>query len=124
MARYYHGLIVWAVIDDGNGNTETRPSVILDFDGNDVPSPRIFVIPITRSEENPIPYYHVKVHDTHDQDPYTGLYYPSFAKCNWARWIPQSLIRGRCGDMPDNLFEKIADAYDKIYEDQNFNDWQ
>ena len=124
MPRFYPGLIVWASIKDGFGRTKQRPAVILAlFDEADRDS-ELLVVPITKPPQQPCPPYHVQVHDSTVEDPSTGLYYPCWAKCNWAGWLEQSRVKGRCGNMPDDLFEKILDAYESIYNDDRFTDWQ
>jgi hypothetical protein len=45
-------------------------------------------------------------------------------KCNWARWIEIRRITATWGYMPDDLLNKIADTYDRIDQDNTFNDWQ
>lgn len=123
MTRIYCGVIVWASIPDGHGNAKIRPCVVIDFDSDDVLNPQILVVPITKSSDQPCPHYHIQVHYFHDKDPTTGLYYPCWAKCNWPRWINETQVRDRCGDIPDDLFSLIADAFDRINNDE-FDDWQ
>ena len=124
MGRFYFGQIVLASIDDGRGHTKERPAVIISDDDNYQVTGEILVVPITKRSEDPCPYYHIQVHDSTDKDSGTGLYYPCWAKCNWARWLPIRRIQSTLGQMPDDLLTKIADAFDALYADDTFIDWQ
>jgi mRNA-degrading endonuclease toxin of MazEF toxin-antitoxin module len=123
MGRFYFGQIVGAYIDDGRGNTNERPVVIISDDDDYQITGEILVVPITKKPQSPCPYYHIQVHDNTVKDPCTGLYYPCWAKCNWARWIEIRRIHSTWGHMPDALLNNIADIYDALYADDTFDDW-
>ncbi len=123
MGRYYSGLIVWAWVADGHGNTKRRPVVVIDPGDPRNADDDLLVVPITKSPDEPCPSYHVQVHSSNVKDPDTGLYYPCWAKCNWARDLHPSKIAEKLGDMPDDILILIADAYDVIFDDENFTDW-
>jgi mRNA-degrading endonuclease toxin of MazEF toxin-antitoxin module len=83
----------------------------------------MLVIPITKRSDQPCPYYHVLVHDSTAKNPDTGLYFPCWAKCNWARWIDVRRIRSAWGHLPDDVLKTIADTFDALYADETFDDW-
>jgi mRNA-degrading endonuclease toxin of MazEF toxin-antitoxin module len=124
MSRFYFGQIVGAYIDDGKGKTNERPVVIISDDDDYLITGDILVVPISKRPQIPCPYYHFQVHDRHEKDPHTGLYYPCWAKCNWARWLDIRRITATWGYLPDEFVKPIADIYDRIYRDDAFNDWQ
>ncbi len=124
MARFFAGQIVHALIHDGVSGRKVRPVVIIDRDVDDTFDSEILVISITKRQEEPCPDYHIKVHDSQKKDRTTGLNYPCWAKCNWPRLILFSDVRGRLGHLPQELLEKIADVYDRLCADDDFDDWQ
>lgn len=124
MPRFYFGQIVGALIDDGRGKIKERPAVIISDDDDYEVIGELLVVPITKRPQSPCPTYHVQVHHTTIKDPDTGLYFPCWAKCNWARWIKIRRIQSTWGHMPDDLLISIADIYDTLYDDERFVDWQ
>jgi mRNA-degrading endonuclease toxin of MazEF toxin-antitoxin module len=124
MGRFYFGQIVGAYVDDGKGNTNERPAIIISDDDDYGITGEILVVPVSKSAQSPCPYYHFQVHDRYDKDPNTGLYFPCWAKCNWARWIQVRRICSTWGHMPDDLLIKIAEMYDTLYNDDTFDNWQ
>jgi len=71
-----------------------------------------------------MPDYHFVVHDSHDAHYITGLTYPCVAKCNWPREIEERRVIRSLGTMPDELLAKICEAYDRICDDDDFDNWQ
>ena len=124
MARFYFGQIVSAYIDDGRGHTKERPVVIISVDDEYQVTGELLVVPITKRPASPCPFYHVPVHHGTVKDSDTGLYYPCWAKSNWARWIEIRRIHSTWGHLPDDLSDKIANIYDTLYADDAFTDWQ
>lgn len=123
-SRFHFGQITNALVSDGGGRAKERPVVIIDGDEACRLGDDLLVIPITKSIQRPIPYYHILVHDSHSRDPVTGLYYPCVAKCDWYRVLEQTRLRGNWGTMPGDLLSAIVDAYDQLLKDPDFDDWQ
>jgi mRNA-degrading endonuclease toxin of MazEF toxin-antitoxin module len=124
MGRFYHGLIAQVWVMNGKGETKERPAVIIERDENCQAGGPYLAIAITKSIEDPMPDYHFVVHDGHYKHPITGLIYPCVAKCNWAREIEERRVISSLGTMPDDLLEKICQAYDRLCDDDEFDDWQ
>ena len=124
MGRFYFGQIVATWFDDGCGNTKPRPSVILSDDQDCNEGGSILVVMISKSPTKPCPHYHIQVHDGYTKDTASGLYYPCWAKCNIAREMESRRIEGSWGNMPDPLLEQIVIAFDKLFDDSDFKDWQ
>jgi mRNA-degrading endonuclease toxin of MazEF toxin-antitoxin module len=124
MGRYRFGQIIGAFVSDGKGNTKDRPVVIISDDDEVFHTGEILVIPITKSQSTPCPNYHIQVHTDNIRDPYTGLHYPCWAKCDWARWIESTKVTGHWGYLPDELLTRIVTTYDALYDDLEFEDWQ
>jgi uncharacterized protein YifN (PemK superfamily) len=82
------------------------------------------VVPISTRRQSPCPHYHIQVHNRKKKDSYTGLHEPSWAKCNLAEEIDVKRLRSTWGHMPDDLLEKIVEAFDRIFDDPTFDDWQ
>ena len=123
MGRFYFGQVVGAYINDGRGVTNERPVVIISDDDNHEVTGEVLVVPITKRPQFPRPNYHFQVHDGTAKDPGTGLYYPCWAKCNWARWVEIRRIPSTWDHMPDDLLNQIANMYDALYSDDAFEDW-
>ena len=85
----------------------------------------MLLVPISSvRQRGRVPYYHVQVHHDNNRDPTTKLDCPSWAKCNWASWLPRARITNpNFGDLPDALLERVADAFDRLQNDSNFDDW-
>jgi hypothetical protein len=124
MARFYFGQVVNASISDGTGKTKVRPAVIISEDDDYEIEGEIQVVAITKDHQTPCPDYHIQVHNSTRRDPLTGLYYPCWAKCNWAPWLEIRRIKSTCGHMPDDLLTKIVDTYDRLLADEDFTDWE
>ncbi len=124
MGRYYFGQIVYAYIDDSKGSTKSRPSLIISSDEECNSGSDLLVLAITKRMEEPCPPYHFKVHDRHVRDPLTGLDFPCVVKCNWVREIKPRRIERRVGNMPDELLQRIVEAFDRLQADADFDDWQ
>lgn len=124
MGRYYFGQIILAWINDGRGGTKDRPALIISSDEECESGDELLVIAITKAIENPSPPYHFVVHDSRTLDPTTGLDAPCAAKCNWVREVSQGRILKVLGTLPDALLEQIVHAFDRLYSDETFNDWQ
>lgn len=124
MGRFYFGQIVEVYFNDGRGKTKGRPAIILSGDEEcDAGGPLLFLM-ISTSPTEPCPHYHVKLHDGDAKDPITGLCRSCWAKCNVVREMePRRIIRS-WGHVPDDLMDGIADIYDRLCEDDDFDDWQ
>jgi mRNA-degrading endonuclease toxin of MazEF toxin-antitoxin module len=119
---YYFGQIIYADIDDGKGGIKNRPAVIISSDSECGSESEVLVIAITKRIEDPCPPYHYQVHEGYARDPYTGLDFPCVAKCNWARQVRLARITRRVGNMPDGLLQQIVETFDRLYNDESFED--
>ena len=124
MGRFYHGMIVEVWVDDGNGRTKERPAVIIERDESCDRGGPFLAVAITKSFDLPLPYYHIKVHDSNNRHPVTGLRFPCVAKCNWPRYLEERRIIRKLGDMPAAILFAICEAFDRIQDDPSFDDWQ
>ena len=124
MGRFYFGQIVLASISDGRGKTKDRPVLIIDRDFDNRTSETILVVCISTTPDKPIPYYHIQVHKNNKRDSHTGLSRPSWAKCNFAMWLPVKRLKSTCGHMPDDVAEQIEKMFTRLLDDDNFHDWQ
>ena len=124
MPRYYFGQIVGAYLGDGKGRTKERPALIVEDDDDGDITDEILVLAITKKPSTPCPYYHIQVHSSYRKDSDTGLYYPCWVKCNWARVLKKSKITSTWGHMPSGLLESIIEAYDRLFADKTFSGWQ
>ena len=119
----YPGLIVWVPAKDSDGNEDVRPGLVFKMLNHPMGGICLLVLMISTSPPVPQFDFHIQVHNTNAADQYTGLYAPCWAKCNWVRVVQISDLAGRCGDMPDDLFDQIAAAYDRIATRTNFDHW-
>lgn len=103
----FFGQIVGAYISDDHGHINGRSAVIIDDDNDYERSGKILFVPVTRRPQRSCPYYHIQVHYGIIKDPYTGLYYPCWAKCNWASLIKIKRINSSLGHMPDDLLGRL-----------------
>lgn len=123
-SRFYVGQIVAASVPDGISSTKVRPVVIIDNVRDPDDNDEILVVFISTSEQKPCPFYHVKVHESTKRDPITGLSAPSWAKCNLPRYVRAARIKHTIGIMPDAILKKIVETFDKLMDDDAFDDWQ
>jgi mRNA-degrading endonuclease toxin of MazEF toxin-antitoxin module len=124
VGRHQFGQIVLAYIDDGNRRTKERPVVIISSDDECDRGVPLQVVAISKSIEDPCPPYHFVVHSSHALSPYTGLNAPCVAKCNWVREIDQSRVIRLLGYANDELSEKILQAVNDLFDDDDFDGWQ
>ena len=123
MSQFRLGEIVYAPIHDGKNRTKVRPVVIIENEPDH--SGEIMVIAISTKCQNPCPYYHIQVKHGDTKDKYTGLWEPSWAKCNFVRFPKVSRIKSIIGDMPTKLLKQILDVHDRIANlGDRFCDWQ
>jgi mRNA-degrading endonuclease toxin of MazEF toxin-antitoxin module len=124
MARFHFGQIVNVSIHIGK-KAKVRPVVLIDADGDHEIDGEILAIVISSRLSRPCPSYHVKVHNSTNKDPHTGLSKPSWAKCNICRHVDVTLVKDTVGYMPDDLLDKIVAAFDRIDAlGDKFPDWQ
>lgn len=124
MSRRYFGEIVYARLRTVDGSYKDRTVLILSSDAECAAGDDLLVICISSALQDPPPWYHITVHDSHDLHPISGLDRPSVAKCNIPDEIKQSTIRRHVGDLPRDVRDLIVDTYDKIQADEDFDDWQ
>ena len=124
MGRYRFGQIVEAWVQDGLGNTALHPVVVIDNDEHCNSGEPILGIFVSSSPTEPCPYYHIQVHNSSIRDRNTGFYYPCWAKCNLPRELETRRIERTWGYLPDSLSNQIAEVYDRLFADDDFDDWQ
>jgi mRNA-degrading endonuclease toxin of MazEF toxin-antitoxin module len=124
VGQYYFGQVITAWIDDGQGTTKDRPALVISLDEDLHFGCDLEVLAITKGIEDPCPSYHFIVHETHRADPTTGLRFPCVAKCNWYRKIERRKVTGRIGYLPDDLLDQIYRAFNALWSDDDFHDWQ
>ena len=124
MGLYFFGQVVIVSIDDGRGGFKERPALVISSDQECDAGNNLWVLAITRGIQDPSPSYHFVIHDRNTRDPTTGLTFPCVVKCNWFREIPQNRVIKRIGHMPDDLLKSIVEAFDRLFSDDSFEDWQ
>ncbi len=121
---FIYGEIIRARISDKDGVVKVRPAVIIDDNIDLTEENEIQVVAISASQQRGrCPYYHIKIHHDDQLDPDTGLYAPSWAKCNWVRYPTPSLVLASLGNMPVSLMDEIIRVYDRLLVDPNFTNW-
>jgi hypothetical protein len=122
--RRYFGEIVYARLCTTDGNDKDRTVLILSSDDECGAGDDLLVLCISSSLQDPQPWYHVTVHDSHERHPVSGLDRPCVAKCNIPDEIAPSSVRRHVGVLPREVMDLIVETYDKIQADENFDDWQ
>ncbi len=124
MTRFYVGKIVVARFNDGEGKLKSRPAIVLSLTDYSKHQEMLLVPISSVRQRGGVPYYHVQVHHDNHRDPITKLDCPSWAKCNWATWLPRGRIANpKFGDLPDALLDRVARAFDHLQNDSDFDDW-
>ena len=123
MARFYFGQILLAYVRDGEGHTKEHPVIIIDSDEGCASGAPIQVVVISTKVKDPCPHFHLRVHDTSEFDPRTGLYEPCVVKCNWCQEVEHRRIIKPMGSIPDDMLDLIINKINELLDDDNFTDW-
>jgi hypothetical protein len=93
---FHEGDIVLVWVPDPDDNSCEHPDPALVFRSSATAN-HVWVVGITSSFQEPIPWYWMRVHSGDDVDPETGLYKDSCLKANWVVNCPLSDVVRRMG---------------------------
>jgi mRNA-degrading endonuclease toxin of MazEF toxin-antitoxin module len=121
VAGYRYGEIVWTKISDGHGNAKPRPVLVISGNESNESGENLQVLAISTTPDYTCPPYHIEIPirpKWHKLDP------GSRVKCNWAGDVPQSDVIRSLGMIDSETLEIVVEWFDRLFNDDSFNDWQ
>jgi mRNA-degrading endonuclease toxin of MazEF toxin-antitoxin module len=123
VGRFSFGQIVLAFFSDGKGRTKERPCLIVSSNQSNDSGDLLQVVAITGVFDEPLPSYHIALPWTADGKGKTGLNKPCVAKCNWLREVEQNRVIKSLGYLSAELVDRVVSEFDRLYEDETFDEW-
>ena len=120
MPRFSYGDIVLAWFSDGHGKSKLRTALIISGNKDNDAGEPLQLLAISTTPDYDCPPYHIIVPSADHHRLVAG----SQVKCNWAVDVEQSKVSGNLGYLDADTMEKVVGWFEKLVDDETFEDWQ
>jgi mRNA-degrading endonuclease toxin of MazEF toxin-antitoxin module len=118
--RFSYGDIVYAWFSDGHGRSKLTPALVISGDEYNHAGEPLQLLAISTTPDHDSPPYHILIPPSDHHRLEAG----SQVKCNWATDVEQSKVSRNLGFLDDETLEKAVAWFDRLMEDDTFDDWQ
>ncbi len=120
MARFQFGEIVWTKISDGHGSAKPRPALVISGNESNDAGEDLQILAISTTPNYMCPPYHIEIPAGAGHKLDAG----SRIKCDWLRDVPQRDVIRSLGMLDSDTLRIAIDWFDRLYNDDSFDDWQ